>query len=77
VFDQAHLLAILPEIPLAVGARALLLVGVGGRDEERGELVLWLAVAVLALAGIFVATGEGTVTLFTGSFIVDPYARML
>nr|WP_244501023.1 NADH-quinone oxidoreductase subunit N [Methyloceanibacter marginalis] len=77
MFDQAHLLAILPEITLAVGAMALLMVGVGGRDEERGELVLWLAVAVLVLAGIFVATGEGTVTLFTGSFIVDPYARML
>ncbi len=77
MFDQAHLLAILPEITLAVGAMALLMVGVGGRDQERGELVLWLAVAVLVLAGIFVATGEGTVTLFTGSFIVDPYARML
>ena len=77
MFDQAHLLALLPEITLAVGAMALLMVGVGGRDQERGELVLWLAVAVLVLAGIFVAIGEGTVTLFTGSFIVDPYARML
>ena len=66
----------LPELTLAVGAMALLMVGVGGR-ENRGEIVLWLSVAVLVLAGIFVATGEGTQTLFGGSFIVDPYARML
>ena len=32
---------------------------------------------LLVVAGIFVATGEGTETLFNGSFIVDAYARML
>ena len=74
--EQLDLIVILPELILAVGAMALLMIGVGARPE-RGALVLWLAVAILALAGVFVAMGEGTQTLFTGSFIVDPYARML
>jgi len=76
VSEQLDLIVILPELILAVGAMALLMIGVGARPE-RGALVLWLAVAILALAGVFVAMGEGTQTLFTGSFIVDPYARML
>ncbi|BAQ17524.1 NADH-quinone oxidoreductase subunit NuoN [Methyloceanibacter caenitepidi] len=75
--EQINLLPLLPELTLAIGAMALLMVGVGGRDHERGELVLWLSVAVLFLAGIFVAMGEGTVTVFGNSFIVDPFARML
>ena len=74
--EPLNLLPLLPEITLAVGAMALLMVGVGGR-EERSELVLWLSVAVLVLAGIFVAAGEGTETLFGNSFIIDAYARML
>ena len=76
MLDQLNLVAILPELTLAIGAMALLMLGVGAR-HERGELVLWLAVAVLVLAGIFVAMGEGSQILFSGSFIVDPYARML
>ena len=74
--EQLDLIVILPELILAVGAMALLMIGVGARPE-RGALMLWLAVGVLALAGVFVAMGEGTQTLFTGSFIVDSYARML
>jgi len=76
VLDQLNLVAILPELTLAIGAMALLMLGVGAR-HERGELVLWLAVAVLVLAGVFVAMGEGTQILFSGSFIVDAYGRML
>ena len=74
--EQLNLVAMLPELSLAVGAMALLMVGAFSRPE-RGELVLMLAVGVLALAGVFVAMGEGTETLFSSSFIVDPYARML
>ena len=76
MLDQLNLVAILPELTLAIGAMALLMLGVGAR-HERGELVLWLAVAVLVLAGVFVAMGEGTQILFSGSFIVDAYGRML
>ena len=66
----------LPELILAIGAMALLMLGVFMR-RERGELVLWLAVLLLAVAGVFVAMGTGTTTLFNDSFIVDPFARML
>ncbi len=76
MIEQLNLPAILPELTLAVGAMVLLMVGVGSR-EDRGEIALWLSVTVLILAGIFVATGEGTQHLFGDSFIVDPYARML
>jgi NADH-quinone oxidoreductase subunit N len=66
----------LPELTLALGAMVLLLVGVILR-RERGELVLGVAVLVLALAGFFVARGSGTATLFGDSFIVDPFARFM
>ena len=67
---------LLPELSLAVGAMALLMLGVFTRREQ-GELIVWLAVLLLALAGLFVASGTGTATLFGDSFIVDPYARVL
>ena len=66
----------LPELILSCGAMALLMLGVGTK-RERGELVLWLAILLLILAGIFVARGDGTQTLFHGSFIVDPFARIM
>ena len=69
-----HLDVALPELILAGGALVLLMLGVATR-RERGELILWLAIILLALAGIFVASGEGTITLFYKSFIVDPFAR--
>jgi NADH-quinone oxidoreductase subunit N len=71
-----HLDVALPELILAGGALVLLMLGVATR-RERGELILWLALILLALAGIFVASGEGTTTLFHKSFIVDPFARTL
>jgi NADH-quinone oxidoreductase subunit N len=52
------------------------MLGVATR-RERGELILRLAIILLVLAGIFVAGGEGTTTLFHNSFIVDPFARAL
>ncbi|HLO23020.1 MAG TPA: NADH-quinone oxidoreductase subunit N [Methyloceanibacter sp.] len=66
----------LPELILSCGAMALLMLGVATK-RDRGELVLWLAILILVLAGVFVARGEGTVTLFHGSFIVDPFARVM
>jgi NADH-quinone oxidoreductase subunit N len=66
----------LPELILACGAMALMMLGVATK-RERGELVLWLAVLLLAVSGVLVAGGEGTEKLFGDSFIVDPFARML
>ncbi len=66
----------LPELILSCGALGLLMFGVATK-RERGDLILWIAVFLLALAGVFVARGEGTATLFHGSFIVDPFARIM
>ena len=71
-----HLSVALPELTLAVGAMALLMLGVSTRKEQ-AELILWLAVLVLALAGFFVLRESGTTTLFGDSFIVDPFARVM
>ena len=71
-----NLEVVLPELILGGGSMVLLMLGVATR-RERGELVLWLAIILLVLAGIFVAGGEGTTTLFHNSFIVDPFARAL
>jgi NADH-quinone oxidoreductase subunit N len=71
-----NLHALLPELILVVGAMALLMLGVFSR-RERGEMILWLSVLLLAAAGIAVAAGEGTTTLFGASFIADPFARAL
>src|SRR5215510_10963719 len=74
--DQTTLVTVLPELILACGAMALLMLGVFLRREQ-GELVLGLAIAILVLAGIFVAKGQGTETAFNASFIVDPFARVM
>jgi NADH-quinone oxidoreductase subunit N len=66
----------LPEIVLACGAMALLMLGVFTR-ESRGELVLWLAVLLLVIAGFVVLGGSGTANAFGTSFIVDPFARAM
>ncbi|MGA8691678.1 MAG: NADH-quinone oxidoreductase subunit NuoN [Methyloceanibacter sp.] len=71
-----HLSITLPELTLSIGAMALLLAGVATR-RERGKLILWVAVLVLALAGFFVVGESGTATLFGDSFIVDPFARVM
>jgi NADH-quinone oxidoreductase subunit N len=76
VLQSLNLVVMLPELVLVVGAMALLMLGVATR-QERGELVLWLSVGLLVVAGVLAVTGQETETLFSGSFIVDPYARML
>jgi NADH-quinone oxidoreductase subunit N len=74
--EAANFAIALPELILACGAMALLMLGVFTR-KSRGELVLWLAVLLLVIAGSFVLGGSGTATAFGGSFIVDPFARFL
>ncbi len=66
----------LPELTLAVGAMALLLIGVSTRKEQ-ADLILWAAVLILALAGFWVLRESGRTPLFGDSFIVDPFARVM
>ena len=72
---QADLLVLLPELILAVGAMALLLVGaIGG--EKATPAVNWGAIALLAAAGAalvcLVPVGSSA---FGGAFIADGFAR--
>ncbi len=68
---ESDLSAAMPEIALAVGAMALLMVGVfrargGSQRAQTGttQLVLVLSTALLFVIGVFVARGEGAVGAF-------------
>src|ERR1700681_5101517 len=77
VFALPALLPALPEILLAVGAMALLMLG-AFRGEDTAVAVNWLAIVLLVAAGaITLWLPGGTLTTFGGSFIVDPFARFL
>ena len=72
---QADIQATLPEIALACGAMVLLLVGVFA-GNKRSTLVTWACVALLCLVAFLVATGGSEkVMAFSGTMIVDPFAR--
>ncbi len=67
----------LPEIVLAVGALALLMVGVFGGDRAV-SLVTTLSVLLIIAAGVIVAMlPNETVVTFNGSFVFDPFARLM
>jgi NADH-quinone oxidoreductase subunit N len=64
----------LPEIVLAVGAMALLMLGA---YRERSTQIVNLAAILLLIAAAFVAAGLPDATAFGGSFVVDEFARFL
>ena len=71
------MLPALPEIVLALGAMALLMLG-AFRGESSALAVNWLAIALLLAAGIVtVWLPPGTLVGFGGSFVLDPFARFL
>src|SRR6201987_1282331 len=72
-----QLLPVMPEIVLAIGAMALLMVG-AYRGQSTTALVTVLAVCLLVLTGVLELTlPAGKLTTFGGSFIVDDFARFL
>jgi NADH-quinone oxidoreductase subunit N len=71
------LLPALPEIVLAVGAMALLMLG-AFRGEHTARLVNWLSILLLVIVAIIVLRlPGGKLVTFGGSFVVDPFARFL
>jgi NADH-quinone oxidoreductase subunit N len=71
------LVPLLPELVLATGAMALLMMGVF-RGEDSGRAVDIAAIGLLIIAGIIVVLlPTGKLTTFGGSFIVDDFARFL
>src|SRR4051812_297235 len=72
-----QLLPVLPEIVLAVGAMALLMIG-AFRGQGSTALVTGLAVGLLILVGVLeLLLPDGRLSTFGGSFIVDDFARFL
>ena len=71
------LLPALPEIVLALGAMALLMVG-AFQGERSTRMIDAAAILLLVLAGaIIVWLPEGKLVTFGGSFVVDSFARFL
>jgi NADH-quinone oxidoreductase subunit N len=66
------LLPALPEIILALGAMALLMLGV---SRERSTAIVDLGAVMLLVAAAFVAAVLPNGTIFGGSFVVDDFAR--
>ena len=72
-----QLLPVLPELVLAAGAMALLMLG-AYRGEGTTKLVTGLAVGLLVVTGVLEwMLPAGKLTTFGGSFIVDDFARFL
>ena len=73
----ASLVPVLPEIILAVGAMALLMLGLY-RTPRTETLIDALSIILLVVAGIAVVLlPEGKLVTFGGSFVVDTFARFL
>mgnify|MGYP000120423961 CR=1 FL=1 len=74
--DNLNLLAAAPEIVLAIGALALLMLGVFRQTVAGAQLVLWLTVGLLCFAGIVAYAGGGEPQYaFGGVFVSDGISR--
>jgi len=73
-----QLYPVMPELVLAVGAMALLMLGAFREQEGTTRLITGLSVALLVVTGVLeLMLPAGKVTTFGGSFIVDDFARFL
>src|SRR5215218_4624275 len=73
-----QLLPVLPELVLAAGAMALLMLGAYRGGEGTTKLVTTLAVCLLVVTGALeLMLPAGKLVTFGGSFIVDDFARFL
>ena len=76
--DFALITPVLPELILAIGALALLMIGAFTRDgEAAGRITAWLAIGVLLAAGLAVVSAAGVTQSFDGAFISDGLTQFL
>jgi NADH-quinone oxidoreductase subunit N len=68
--------AILPELVLAAGAMALLMIGVFA-GERSARLVNFLAVVVLAISAAAILLSQQDGAIWNGAFVVDGFAKFL
>ena len=74
-FISPDLMPAMPELILACGAMALLMLGVF-RGDQSTRLVTLLSVGLMVVAGGFVlAQGDARVETFGGSFVVDAFSH--
>jgi NADH-quinone oxidoreductase subunit N len=68
-----------PELIVALGAMALLMLGVALPERDReAEAIGWMAIAVLVAAGwLLLSQPSGSQSLFDGAFVVDSFARFM
>ncbi|MGI9483863.1 MAG: NADH-quinone oxidoreductase subunit NuoN [Hyphomicrobiales bacterium] len=77
MFLSSDIMLVLPEIVLAVGAMALLMVG-AFRSSDSTDLITSLSIGLFAVAGaliVFGPTGNGEA--YGGIFIVDTFGRFM
>lgn len=72
----ASLQLAMPEIILAVGALALLMIGVFS-GERSAPTVTGLAVALIVASGLWLVLVPGEGEAFGGAFLLDPFARFM
>jgi NADH-quinone oxidoreductase subunit N len=70
------LLPALPEIILALGSLALLMIGAFA-GERSTTAVTWLSVVLLIVALVALLAGPAEATTFNGAFVLDPFARLM
>jgi NADH-quinone oxidoreductase subunit N len=70
-------LPVLPEAIMALGALALLMIGVFGRGQRVVSVVTALAVALLAVVLLVVVFVPAYGVTFNGAFVIDPFARLM
>ncbi len=70
------LMPALPELMLAVGALAMVLIG-AMQGEKSLRLLEMLAVILFGVAGLMVLTQTGKLVTFNGAFVVDGFARFM
>jgi NADH-quinone oxidoreductase subunit N len=77
--ELANYWALAPELLLVCGGMALLMLGVlRPETETNAEVISWLALAVLVVAGWLVLNQRVMVqSLFAGSFLIDGFARFM
>ncbi len=76
ITDFASLAPAYPELLMAVGALALLLVGIIV-NKEKSSLVNWLAIGLLVATAVLVVLQPADGIIFNGLFIADGFARYM
>ncbi|MEM1382012.1 MAG: NADH-quinone oxidoreductase subunit NuoN [Pseudomonadota bacterium] len=67
---------VLPEIVMAVGAMALLMLGSYGGGERQTGTIVWLAAGLMIVVGFWIGTvGPGARVAFQGAFVSDAFSR--